>query len=107
MRSSRQKKRSKMIVSMVSKPNTHRSKSRSLSKTKTRPQNIGDSYRPVRISRSKSKSRSVPKQRHAFNTSPQMATIDEPAAKIFDHNFNKHSPKNTSKGPKIIKLKKK
>ena len=110
MRSSRQKKRGKMIVSMA-KSSPNRSKSRSLSKTKNREKFIGSTYKPVDMA--KSKSRSVPKQRHTnsvpFNTNVRMDTIDEPAARIFNQKDNRslHSPKMQSKGPKIIKLKKK
>ena len=85
MRSSRLKKRGKMIVSMT-KSTTQRSKSRSLSKSKK--QQVGSQYRVV-----KSKSRSVPKQRRhemaAFGANPRMETIDEPAARIFNQKDNR------------------
>lgn len=56
MRSSRLKKRSKMVISMVrNKSNTHR-RSKSRSRSKTKDSQIENSYRKV-----KSKSRSVPK----------------------------------------------
>ena len=93
-----------MIVSMA-KPNTHRSsKSKSRSQSKTKAKEIGNSYRMMNTS----KSRSVPKQRKQHSMQPfqsNMQTIDEPAANIFNQNERggMHSPPRS----KIIKLKKK
>ena len=108
MRSSRVKKANKMVISMTLDSSTQqRSKSRSLSKQKKKTTLVGQSYRQK--SRSSSKSRSVPKQRRQpFGGGSALATIDEPAAKIFNKRDmqTSRSPK-AHNGPKIVRLKKK
>ena len=108
MRSSRAKKQNKMVISMTLDTSTRqRSKSRSVSKSKKGVSLIGQSYRQKSTSRSKS--RSVTKKRQQpFGAGSTLATIDEPAAKIFNKRdmHKSRSPKATQ-GPKIVRLKKK